>query len=341
MAYDPANVAEDCIRSGLFFGVNPHFLLIAAQLRSGIKDDADGNRIALYRLTQEEFDALRQDEEFELNYKPQRITSSIAQCDIVGLMAHRRLDPLIKDKDRNPSAVELYLALFPNDGDAQAVAAKMQPVLEPTAQLIRDAADRLFGNSAQSGEGSDAQEAKNIVLNDGNTPIPDGPAPGSITKTAFGSGPFKIKAPRVMKQLLIDFPEFKKLHAAAVLGNIGHESAGFTAFHEKGQPPSQGGIGWCQWTGRKPPDGRRLLFEQFCSQNNLDIMSDEASYAYLKHEMKTKPESRVVVPLSKMADLQQATDFFMTTFERPGVKAPQKRLELAQIALAAFNAGNN
>src|SRR5262249_53883827 len=148
-------------------------------------------RIALYRLTQQEFDALREDKEFELDYKATRIRSSIAQCDVFALMAHRKMGALTKEKDGNPSAVELYMALFPNDGDAQAISSKMQAVLTTTGQLIKDAADALFAESSQTGEGTDAKDAKQ-TLNNSNNPLPDGPAPGSITKTAFGSGPFKI-----------------------------------------------------------------------------------------------------------------------------------------------------
>ncbi len=158
-----------------------------------------------------------------------------------------------------------------------------------------------------------------------------------LSSTAFGAGPFKVKAPLVMKQLLKDFPEFNAMQAAAILGNIGHESAGFTAFHEIGLPFEKGGIGWCQWTGRP---GRRQDFETFCSQKNLDIRTDEASYKFLAHEMRETSEKKVVKPLSETTNLKDATDLFMRIYERPGVKAPEKRLELAKTALDAFNAGS-
>lgn len=157
-----------------------------------------------------------------------------------------------------------------------------------------------------------------------------------LTSTEFGSGPFNVKAPLVMKQLLKDFPEFKPLHAAAILGNIFVESAGFTAFHEKGQPAEKGGIGWCQWTGRP---GRRQDFEQFCSAEKLDIRSDEASYKFLVHEMRGS-EKGVVKPLSQTTDLDDATELFMTRYERPGQQALAQRQKGAKTALDAFNAGS-
>jgi hypothetical protein len=149
----------------------------------------------------------------------------------------------------------------------------------------------------------------------------------------FGSGPFKVKAPLIMKQLLKDFPEFNKVHAAAILGNIFVESAGLTVFHEIGQPADKGGIGWCQWTA-----SRRKDFENFCSTEKLEIKSDEASYKFLVHEMRG-PEKGVVKPLSQTRDLDDATELFMTKYERPGAPALAQRQKGAKIALDAFDAG--
>ena len=54
---DAATFAEECVRQGLFLGVNPHYLLAVAMLRSGIKDDVDGSRVGPYRVTQALWDA--------------------------------------------------------------------------------------------------------------------------------------------------------------------------------------------------------------------------------------------------------------------------------------------
>jgi hypothetical protein len=54
---DTATFAEECVRQGLFLGVNPHYLLAAAMLRSGIKDDVDDSRVGPYRVTQALWDA--------------------------------------------------------------------------------------------------------------------------------------------------------------------------------------------------------------------------------------------------------------------------------------------
>jgi hypothetical protein len=163
-----------------------------------------------------------------------------------------------------------------------------------------------------------------------------GATAASTASGGFGPGPFKVKAPLVMKQLLKDFPEFNKVHAAAILGNIFVESAGFTAFHEKGLPFEKGGIGWCQWTGRP---GRRQDFEKFCDTEKLEIRSDEASYKFMVHEMRSTPEKAVVKPLSLMTDLNEATEFFMKKYERPGAPHLAQRQNGAKIALDAFDTG--
>ena len=44
MAIDRAEFAEECVRQGVFFGIEPHYLLAVAQLRSGISSDDDSDR---------------------------------------------------------------------------------------------------------------------------------------------------------------------------------------------------------------------------------------------------------------------------------------------------------
>jgi len=62
---------------------------------------------------------------------------------------------------------------------------------------------------------------------------------------------FMQKAPGIMRKLMRDFPKLQVDDAAATLGNLGHECAGFTKLQEiaptmKG---SRGGYDWPMWTG--------------------------------------------------------------------------------------------
>jgi putative chitinase len=136
---EPGPIAEECVRQGVYFGVEPHYLLGAAKLRSGISTDDDGDRKGLFRLTQAEWDANRQSEEFDFDFKSAQITSPIRQCAVSGLMANRAFEAFIKANNRNPTAKELYLQQFPG-----ANADGLQKAFDDTAALIEPAANAVL-----------------------------------------------------------------------------------------------------------------------------------------------------------------------------------------------------
>ena len=133
--------------------------------------------------------------------------------------------------------------------------------------------------------------------------------------------------PRLMKDL--DLPV---LDAAAVFGNGGYESGGFTKLQEikpvvRG---SRGGYGWFQWTGP-----RRRSFESFVKVLGLPANSDEANYQFLISELKG-PEKRALAALRAAPTLDTKTVAFEESYERAGVKAYPKRKEMALAALHAY-----
>lgn len=143
---------------------------------------------------------------------------------------------------------------------------------------------------------------------------------------------FNRVAPTYMVKLMQDFG-FDKLDAAAVFGNLGHESNGLTVYHEVGQPDEKGGVGWAQWTA-----DRRRAFEAYCERNNYNPRSDETNYKYLFVEL-TETSEKAVIPKLKAANgLEAKTKTFCDVFERPGVKAYDSRLKWAQRAVEAFDA---
>lgn len=105
---------------------------------------------------------------------------------------------------------------------------------------------------------------------------------------------FRAKAPGIMAQLMEDFP-LQLDDVAAVVGNFGHECAGFTAMQEINPvvEGSRGGYGWPMWTG-----ARRRAYEAYCKRNKLDPASDKANYAYVFVELKG-PEKRAIGALLK------------------------------------------
>lgn len=144
---------------------------------------------------------------------------------------------------------------------------------------------------------------------------------------------FKAKAPGLMKRFMGDFSCTKE-DAAAVFGNGGHESGGFTQMQEISPTVagSRGGYGWFQWTGI-----RRRQFESFCRVHSLGQDTDDANYAFLCHELRNG-ESGAISRMRNAKSLRDKVIEFELGYERAGVKHYDSRVKWAQIALDAFNA---
>lgn len=148
---------------------------------------------------------------------------------------------------------------------------------------------------------------------------------------------FRATAPAYMRRLVADFPMLDLQDAAAIFGNLGHESLGFTKLQEmkptvKG---SKGGWGWAQWTGP-----RRRAFEAYCVRTGKDPASDEANYAYLFLELKgiEGKESAAITKVAAAVGLEAKVKAFEQAYLRAGVKHYESRLEWARIAVDALRA---
>jgi putative chitinase len=139
MPLDRASVAEECVRQGVYFCIEPHYLLAIAQLRSGISSDDDGDRKGPFRLTQAEWDANSNDDEFDIHFTPAQISSPLRQCAVFAFMTNCAFRAFVKANNRNPSAKELYLQQFPG-----ADTTGLQKALDDTAALIGPAADAVL-----------------------------------------------------------------------------------------------------------------------------------------------------------------------------------------------------
>jgi hypothetical protein len=143
MLIDRLRFAEECVRQGVFFGVNPHYMLAVAQLRSNISDDTQGERIGPFRLTQNEWDANSSNDALAIHFEPSDISSPLRQCAVFGLMAQRALTQFVLSNNRNPSAGELYLQIWP-DAAAAEFLADFQKALDDTATLVGPAAHAVL-----------------------------------------------------------------------------------------------------------------------------------------------------------------------------------------------------
>lgn len=162
-----------------------------------------------------------------------------------------------------------------------------------------------------------------------NTTSPTGTSSGGVN---FGGGSFNQKAPGIMKQLMSDFG-LNEIQAAAILGNLGHESGGFKYAQELNPRSGRGGYGWAQWTG-----SRRKAFESWASQNGLNINSDAANYGFLKHELQTTHKNAISA-LKQTNSLDAGVQAFERVFERAGVKHYESRNKYANSALESYKAG--
>src|SRR5436190_6115353 len=143
MAIDRATFAEQCTRQGVIFGVNPHYILAVAQLRSGMSDDKVGAEIGPFRLKQGDWDANSNSDEFQFHFQPQQINSWIRQCVVFGLMAHRAFDAFVSTNGHSPSAKELYLQQWP-EAATPTLSADFQRTLDDTIALLGPAADAVL-----------------------------------------------------------------------------------------------------------------------------------------------------------------------------------------------------
>ncbi len=160
-------------------------------------------------------------------------------------------------------------------------------------------------------------------------PAPElAPVPAERGAVPIPPGAFADKAGAVRDRLQADLgltPE----QAAGIVGHLGHES-GLEGINERHPlvPGSRGGFGWAQWTGP-----RRVDFENWARERNLDPASDEANYGYLVHDL-TINHPGILAALRGARNVTEAVQAFMP-FEAPGKVALGDRVAKAEQALGA------
>lgn len=121
-----------------------------------------------------------------------------------------------------------------------------------------------------------------------------------------------------------------------ILGNLGHESVGMTAFQEKNPiNGGRGGWGWAQWTGP-----RRRAFEKYAAERGLDPKSYEANYGYLRAELSGQIPGlnykKSIDAIRGQTDLHQGIKDFENSFEKsdPRYKGYASRYKYGDRAMA-------
>jgi hypothetical protein len=147
---------------------------------------------------------------------------------------------------------------------------------------------------------------------------------------------FRERAPLIMRRLMSEFG-IDATSAAAIVGNLGHESSGFKSLQEIKPlvPGSRGGYGYAQWTGP-----RRVAYEKYCTDNHLDPRSHEANVGFLVWELRNT--EKTAIPAVKRAEgLHNKVVAFELAFERAAAqyKAYPSREKWATLALTLYTPG--
>jgi Family of unknown function (DUF5675)/Phage tail lysozyme len=342
-----AALAKECRRQIGRFEVAATYLAAVAKYRSNVRNDRNGTGIGPYRFTEREWEDYCEDPELGDDVDAD-ITNWRSQVAVFALRAQRALDDLREKLATSPTPVQIHLAQV--IGSAAAAAAIKNPetrldaILASTAEadlpisataaeiLARYAPLLQANGGAVTGKAAldrilDAltpayQAMQALVVRPGDPPDPPKPVRGDDL--------FRVKVPPIMTKLMGDFG-LDKVQAAAILGNIGHECAGFKLMQEQKPRGGRGGWGWCQWTG-----SRRVAFEAFSDKQGLPRDADAAYYGFLKLELESTHKSTIVA-LKKTGALREAVIAFERNFERAASDAKHydRRERYARIALAA------
>lgn len=189
----------------------------------------------------------------------------------------------------------------------------------PEAQIedVGTANTAIYESFAQTAEANEKMrnEFQKRMLTKTNAPVerPD----DYILK-----GLYKERPNKYFKDLQKEFPDLSLKQISAIVGNLDHESKGFTKFYEEGV--SVGGQGDAQWTA-----GRRRAFRKFIKENNLDPKSYEASRDFLVHELKNDRTHGFVnwPEIDSFNDPSKSAAELAVIFEDRYLRAEVKRLE--------------
>lgn len=324
MAINRDDFARQCVESGVLIGVQPHFLMAVAEFRSGIVDKKTGEAIGPYRVTEAEWNADGSHQELEIHLGAEFRKRAFAQVLHAGIRTLRVSQAFSLENGRYPNTVELYKAGWPDDPDIAKpdFEPRLQAALDSTRAAIVDAFAALYPATAQG----DAE----LGGNEPNVPprVGDGTGPEVQTSEKL----FAQKCVWIMVRL-VDAFDLTGFQVAGILGNLGHECAGFRDMHQRGVDKTTGGLGWAQWSR-----SRRTAFEAFAASKGLTVYSDEANFGFLMQELQTTHAGSITA-LRKTTTLSDAVRSFEDTFERAGVKNFPSRDRWATLALDLYRAG--
>jgi hypothetical protein len=147
---DKVLFARFCLTQANFCGVNAHYLVTIAQLRSQITDDTAEGRIGPFKFTQVEWNQNCRMPEFEPDFEPEDVVSWRMQCSVFARMVHVVLEALrTQNGGQSPSALDLYLAQLAAGGAPITDDAKREELASHLEKALRDTKDAIVRAEAE------------------------------------------------------------------------------------------------------------------------------------------------------------------------------------------------
>ena len=212
-------------------------------------------------------------------------------------------------------------------------------------KTIVDFVSGLTGGKAQAAQPSGSSPGSGSTS---GTTGPSGPGYSGDPGDIAASGSVVQKGVEISKKIMTDGGATKEA-AAAIAGNMAHESAGFIPgireggpFGRNSKPWPKGtvskGYGWAQWTNSRPGDRYDKFIESFGGDYNK-IPTNADNYKFLMSELlsgnggfisKGAGTSGSWNEFKQKTDLNNATVDFRKTWERAGVAHDESRINYAK-----------
>jgi hypothetical protein len=301
-SFQNPDFASECVIQALYCGVNPHYLIGVAQMRSGLTNtnNTAGDQIGPFRLAQVDFNQYCTDTEFEFHFQPSDIGTWFVQIPVFALMTHRASDKFFLANSRNPTAKELYLQQWPTPPNIATLSADFTQALTQTASLITAAANDVLDKPVPP-----------LTIPDPNTP-PPGPGAGPLNLSSV-----KPQARRMMAD------KIQQAFQIAGLGKFQQACAVANAIAESNlNPTAHAGIGEDSW-GLFQLNRNGGLGQ---GHNPDDLKNPDTNIAIVLAEAKKYPE------FVAADSIDRAVSAFVRDVERPKDVSGQimKRTSIAQ-----------
>ena len=129
-----------CADQAAVFGVNTHYLVAVADRLSGIKDDKDGTRVGVFRITADEWEKLGKGPELTEPLPAAGLQRTRVQCIFAALQVQRAQKSFEKDNpNKSPSPADLYKIWPGNDRPGiktlEAAIADTKALIDPADQV--------------------------------------------------------------------------------------------------------------------------------------------------------------------------------------------------------------